>query len=247
MIKFFRLIRKQLLLENKTSRYLAYAFGEILLVVLGILIALQINNWNDARKIKKQEQQLFSKILLDLQSDSILIANALTRYKKHQDLHYHLYDEMNGKASYDSTLSYGLLRTLNNFIPLVKENYQPIVGNIINEKVREGLNSYFRVEENVVEDATVQFNNLKFDFVRPYLTAHNIIDVDALFSTSRYEMGDTRHSLNYEALRAQFNSPEFGQILFELNGRTKVQIMVFGRLMKENSRVQKVIQQALTK
>jgi hypothetical protein len=60
-------------------------------------------------------------------------------------------------------------------------------------------------------------------------------------------MGDTRHSLNYEALRAQFNSPEFGQVLFELNGRTKVQIMVFGKLMEENIRIQKVIQQALTK
>lgn len=50
MIKFFRKIRQNLLMENKNWKYLKYAFGEIILVVIGILIALQINNWNDERK-----------------------------------------------------------------------------------------------------------------------------------------------------------------------------------------------------
>ena len=50
MIKFFRKIRQRLLTENKFSKYLLYAFGEILLVVIGILIALQINNWNEEVK-----------------------------------------------------------------------------------------------------------------------------------------------------------------------------------------------------
>lgn len=50
MIKFFRRIRKQLLSENKFSKYLFYAIGEIVLVVIGILIALSINNWNEGRK-----------------------------------------------------------------------------------------------------------------------------------------------------------------------------------------------------
>ncbi len=48
MIKFFRNIRKTLLTEGKTSKYFKYAIGEIVLVVIGILIALQINNWNEA-------------------------------------------------------------------------------------------------------------------------------------------------------------------------------------------------------
>ncbi|MDC6389099.1 DUF6090 family protein [Maribacter sp. PR1] len=56
MIKFFRRIRKQLLSENKFSKYLIYAFGEIILVVIGILIALQINNLNETRKQNDLEQ-----------------------------------------------------------------------------------------------------------------------------------------------------------------------------------------------
>ncbi|WP_299074083.1 DUF6090 family protein [uncultured Paraglaciecola sp.] len=53
MIRFFRKIRQNLLLESKTGKYLKYAFGEIVLVVFGILIALQINNWNEQVKQDK--------------------------------------------------------------------------------------------------------------------------------------------------------------------------------------------------
>ena len=55
MLKFFRKIRQQMLTENKLSKYLLYAIGEIVLVVIGILIALQINNWNTDR-IKRQDE-----------------------------------------------------------------------------------------------------------------------------------------------------------------------------------------------
>ncbi|PIB38165.1 DUF6090 family protein [Maribacter sp. 4G9] len=56
MIKFFRKIRQKLLSENKFSKYLIYAIGEIILVVIGILIALQVNNWNENRKNNKVEE-----------------------------------------------------------------------------------------------------------------------------------------------------------------------------------------------
>ena len=50
MLKFFRKIRYNYMEQNKTGKYFKYAIGEIALVVIGILIALQINNWNEARK-----------------------------------------------------------------------------------------------------------------------------------------------------------------------------------------------------
>lgn len=65
MIKFFGEIRKNLLIENKTSKYFKYAFGEIILVVIGILIALQINTWNENRSAANEE----TKILAALQAD----------------------------------------------------------------------------------------------------------------------------------------------------------------------------------
>ena len=69
MIKFFRNIRKSLLNEGKTSKYLKYAIGEIILVVIGILIALQINNWNEKRKAKIVEANFFEDVLQDMEKD----------------------------------------------------------------------------------------------------------------------------------------------------------------------------------
>ena len=68
MIKFFRKIRQRLLTENKFSKYLLFAIGEIVLVVIGILIALQINNWNAEKKIEKEEIGILSNLLESLLS-----------------------------------------------------------------------------------------------------------------------------------------------------------------------------------
>ncbi|MEO1033284.1 MAG: DUF6090 family protein [Bacteroidota bacterium] len=69
MIKFFRKIRYNLMGENKTGKYIKYAIGEILLVVLGILIALQINNWNEKRISKAKEQLLLKELHLEFRDN----------------------------------------------------------------------------------------------------------------------------------------------------------------------------------
>ena len=69
MIKFFRKIRQRLLTKNKFSKYLIYAIGEIILVVVGILIALSINNWNEEIKESHIEQNYLRRLLVDLESD----------------------------------------------------------------------------------------------------------------------------------------------------------------------------------
>jgi hypothetical protein len=68
MIKFFRKIRQNLLSEGKTGKYLKYAFGEIILVVIGILIALQINNSNQERILRGEEET----VLISLKKDLII-------------------------------------------------------------------------------------------------------------------------------------------------------------------------------
>ena len=63
-----------MLTENKFSKYLLYAIGEIVLVVIGILIALSINNWNNNNKDRKLEKLYISGLINDLEGDSIAIA-----------------------------------------------------------------------------------------------------------------------------------------------------------------------------
>ncbi len=69
MIKFFRKIRQKLLSENKFSKYLIYAIGEILLVVIGILIALQINNWNQNKNEQNKIKEYAVSLIQDLEGD----------------------------------------------------------------------------------------------------------------------------------------------------------------------------------
>ena len=69
MIKFFRKIRFDLIEKNKTGKYLKYAIGEIVLVVIGILIAIQINNWNENRKQQSKIKSVYSVIKSDLKYD----------------------------------------------------------------------------------------------------------------------------------------------------------------------------------
>lgn len=71
MIKFFRKIRQNLLSAGKTGQYLKYAIGEILLVVIGILIALQINNWNENRKKAEAEKQYLNNLIQDIKNDQV--------------------------------------------------------------------------------------------------------------------------------------------------------------------------------
>ena len=109
MIKFFRKIRQKLLTENKFSKYLIYAIGEIVLVVTGILIAIQVSNWNEGKKSEARMETLLDAIENDLKqniqhsnniynrlsmSDSIaflILNNKITRenYRKNESLRIH--------------------------------------------------------------------------------------------------------------------------------------------------------------
>jgi hypothetical protein len=91
MIKFFRKIRENLLMENKTSkpalpavRYFKYVIGEIILVVIGILIALQINTWNTERDNNKIVRKNSKTLIDNLEKDSVYIINVLNNIKKHK-------------------------------------------------------------------------------------------------------------------------------------------------------------------
>ena len=85
MIQFFRRIRHKQLTENRFSKYLMYALGEILLVVIGILIALQINNWNDKKKQYKADMEFLSNLRGEIVLDTLAISSQIKWYKEIND------------------------------------------------------------------------------------------------------------------------------------------------------------------
>ncbi len=87
MLRFFSKIRLKLAAENKPVKYMRYAIGEIVLVVIGILIALQVNNWNETRILKKQEKVLLAEIHTEFSYNRDELKGNLERIKQ---AHYSL-------------------------------------------------------------------------------------------------------------------------------------------------------------
>lgn len=86
MLKFFRRIRKRLIARNKVRNYLLYALGEIFLVVIGILIALQINNRNEEKKDREFEREILLLINQNLENDSKMISTELRKAQTANEL-----------------------------------------------------------------------------------------------------------------------------------------------------------------
>ncbi|TRO66838.1 DUF6090 family protein [Christiangramia sabulilitoris] len=94
MLQFFKKIRQNLLAESKFTKYLIYALGEIVLVVIGILIALQINNWNESKKIEVREIGQLKSIQEDIMLDEPDIKFNLTYHKLFLDSEQQLLNYM---------------------------------------------------------------------------------------------------------------------------------------------------------
>ena len=77
MLRFFSKIRMKLAAQNKVGKYLRYAIGEILLVVIGIVIALQVNNWNEKQKLKTSEQEVLKSLLKEFQYNQKILEETI--------------------------------------------------------------------------------------------------------------------------------------------------------------------------
>jgi hypothetical protein len=104
MLKIFRKIRQKLLEENKIGNYLKYASGEIFLVVIGILIALSINNWNENRKHDQQEKSYLNRLIQENKSDIITFSAEIERLKRNNEKISNLSKAFKDKDSSDSVL-----------------------------------------------------------------------------------------------------------------------------------------------
>ncbi|MFC4722925.1 DUF6090 family protein [Geojedonia litorea] len=128
MIKFFNKIRKQQLDQNKTGRYLKYAIGEIILVMIGILLALQVNNWNNNRELKKEELKVLKSLYKEFNEN---LSSFDIAYKFHLNRKNDIKTMM---TSNPSELSLDSLRSLNASVSnnLTFDPFQGIYNSVIN-------------------------------------------------------------------------------------------------------------------
>ena len=104
MINFLRNIRRKLIEIGNLNKYLIFAVGEILFVMIGILLALQVNNWNEARKEAKTESIYLERLLSELKLDTLYFSNEIQGYKTNNQIIEDFSAAINNDNSQDSIL-----------------------------------------------------------------------------------------------------------------------------------------------
>lgn len=197
MIKFFRHIRRALLADNRFGRYLLYAAGEIVLVVIGILIALQINNANEARKEDRAVQEVLIEIQEDLMAD---VVELQTNIKLRTD-DYTAQERMVGyfqkKTAYNDQVSADLGH-VNLYRPVfsASKGYDLLkelnLGSLKDKELRSLLSQYYERDIPMVHqenyDDKFEFESFWLPYVRKYL--------------SEWKFGDSATPRDYGSLLA---------------------------------------------
>ena len=211
MIKFFRQIRLDLMEKNKTGKYLKYAIGEIVLVVIGILIALSINNWNEKRIEVNQEKITLSNLneefqdnLRDLDSITVKLSNTIGAME-------HLFAMFNNEESQFAS------KTLDTIISktLTSPTWKPSEF-VLNDLKSSGGLSKLRNKElkrllfqwtryyNEMKEMAMQTEKTSIDIVN-FLKAHGSLrNVDVSAASFKYE----RSKLNIDNL-SLLQNPQF--------------------------------------
>jgi len=154
MIKFFRRIRKQLLTNNNFSKYLLYAIGEIVLVVIGILIALQLNIQTEQAKEKQATRELLTGIRADMQLEAERIAYLKDYYSAIMDGIQKMIRHHQGEETYpnDELGQYFLATVEFRKFSKFNTNYQTLYGSGLLQEIEDQ-----ELAENIIRYYNVQF------------------------------------------------------------------------------------------
>ena len=159
MIKFFRKIRQKLLSDGKIADYIKYAVGEILLVVVGILIALQINNWNTNRLDRISERDYLTRISNDLSVDTVNFSWTINTLEAKQESLGAILELINNgqlktadSAAVISYLFTGALLSIGH-PGIASGTYEELkntgaMKNVTNTQLRSALNDYYFLREH---------------------------------------------------------------------------------------------------
>ena len=225
-MKLLRTIRQNLIMKNQNGNYYKYAVGEIILVVLGILIALSINNWNENRKNKKKELVLINNIIEDLGLDLIHINKSLNEVVNQKELVDDLIEKIidnKKKLDYEKI---SLLRFSSDFRPISQRNHSESISNLNDDFIRDILQKYFLKEDQVL-DIFLEYVDIIHNKIRPYLSETGMHNLQSLYDNKTNEK--LHVPLHPKILEKQLSVLKFQQLLYERRLKTDS----FEKLLRE--------------
>ncbi len=240
MIKFFRKIRQHLLTENKFSKYLLYAFGEIALVMIGILLALQVNNWNEEKKETRIEKQRYQNILNDLINDQENIDKMIADLIEKQDIHYYFYEISQNSGEIDTTVNIRQINSAPELILITGKNQLTELEFIKDLEIRRAVNTYVKHENSALSDAVRLESEIKTR-VRAYFSDINATKIDKIFAPQRYDNKSVTDVLDMNIISRHFEDTDFKSILINLRMLTSNALQTQRVLKEKNKELQSIL------
>ena len=203
MINFFRKTRKKLADENRFVKYWRYALGEILLVVIGILIALQINNWNEDKKARATELYVLQEILNNLNEDAVILDDIILHRTQTKLAIANMQNYLNYQTIDKDTLERDLVNflTFERYFP-INHAYEVLKSKglrLTNNALTTKISRYYDYEQKKMNSSIV---DIETAMIRIFSDATSILP----FITSI--------SLNQKVTISDANDPEFKQKLY---------------------------------
>lgn len=204
MLKVFRKIRQKLLKDNKTGAYLKYAIGEILLVVIGILIALQVNNWNEGRKQAFQNRQYLTTLSAEIENNIENLTAYEKKLKEQADSTYYYLELVNGDIQPSGTRIVRLTSEVGPILSIsitksVISNLSAsgILESVQDEELKRLLPSITKSYEDIEKSYATAYDHW-INLLRPYYNEHG--DLLKMYSkTSRYKLPESGYSPDINA------------------------------------------------
>ncbi|MFH4968042.1 DUF6090 family protein [Gaetbulibacter sp. M240] len=232
MIKFFRKIRQKLITENKFNRYFLYAIGEIILVVIGILIALQVNNWNNDRIIERNTNESLKSLKNELTSNKEKLKFNINIAKGQIVNGLNLIDSLNNHNDVEDKDKF-LLDKIGNLGPLrIKTLTTTTLGEFVNASnsgliLPDAIKNYLLVYNSEIKNldfALDRFEEYWKGIELPYLTKHfSILDMytqrisnsktqDSILEGTTILLLNNKKSYFKNNLEAFYNNREFASM-----------------------------------
>ncbi|MFC3879777.1 DUF6090 family protein [Algoriphagus namhaensis] len=236
MFSFFRKIRQKLLKANTITRYIAYALGEILLVVIGILIALQVNNWNEDRKAEIAQKELLTNFMVDLMADSVLLGDYERDLSTVVQSHRELYLVRKGILEPTDIKNPVSIRGSIRYHSITLSNHPNIGTQVSDEEIRKLILDYYQFLAKV-ENSYQQYDKVVKETVRPYLAKNLTLNPDFLFDNDEKD----KSALDREQFFKVILQDDFGQVLFETNLKAEETMEYFDELKSRNYALRNLI------
>jgi len=235
MIKFFRKIRYDLMEKNKTGKYLKYAIGEIVLVVIGILIALQINNWNENQKEKDFTKKLLLDVKISLPNNYAHLNFVIDYNEKGIKSGEIILNHLKKNLPYHDSLDIHFSKAIQYSTPKIRNiGYESLKNFGLNRLQNDTLSKAFNDVYNMgwIETLVIRQENYFFNTASPILTE--------LFQT--VAMRTKMKPFEYEELK---RSRKYYSILNTMNSYRKDQNRWYSDILQDIIEIEKKIDEEL--